>query len=540
MLAGGDAPRARQALLAALQGAPRTRWLDTVRQLQQRGELAVAGAVADAALADFVDDPELLLVAARADCAQGANDRGERRLRALLARQPEHLQAVLLLAQQLAAAGRTGAMATVLGHAFAGSRHRPEALINAVEMLEGVGRQIEALALCEAEIGRHPADARLHLLAASLALQTGDFGLSRHRYDYALAQMPDAVDWHAPLGLASTRRYRDRDDADFARFRALLARPGLNPAARASLQYALGKMHDDVGDIDQAAACWRQANAITRSRRQWTRKRWRRAIEARLTAPRPRARSGVDRSWTPVFIVGMPRSGTTLLATRLDRHPQVRHRGELGWLAALVRRETARGRLDAAALERIAHDYVPHLLQDDAPARWYIDKQPLNLRYIDIILALWPHARILWCRRSDRDVALSLWAQSFADDEHGYACDFTDMAVVMRDGERLMARWQHDYGDAIREVHYESLVADDDAVLAPLRDWLGLPPATDLAADTDTDTETDEVLATASLWQARQPVNTRSVARWRRYAAAIPELLRFAAANPDQDAASSP
>jgi len=104
----------------------------------------------------------------------------------------------------------------------------------------------------------------------------------------------------------------------------------------------------------------------------------------------------------------------------------------------------------------------------------------------------------------------------------GYAYDFEDMALVMRDEQRLMARWRKLYPGSIFEVHYEQLAADSENVIARLGAWLGLPaqPATNKASRT---------ISTASLWQARQPVYTRSVERWRNYVEFVPELLKFAA-----------
>lgn len=113
--------------------------------------------------------------------------------------------------------------------------------------------------------------------------------------------------------------------------------------------------------------------------------------------------------------------------------------------------------------------------------------------------------------------------QCFIKDAQGYAYDFDDIAQVMLDETQLMAHWQSSYPDAIREVHYEDVIAKSEAVVAELSSWLGFP-GPDAG---QTSSETPQAIATSSLWQARQPVYARSIGRWQRYVSDVPELLRF-------------
>jgi LPS sulfotransferase NodH len=240
--------------------------------------------------------------------------------------------------------------------------------------------------------------------------------------------------------------------------------------------------------------------------------------DARLAAaPLPFALEA-DHAWAPVFVVGVPRSGTTLLAEQLAKHPGVCNRGELGWLD-LIARQLDNAPHTRSSLEQAAARYAAQLRQDDGDAKWFIDKQPLNLLHVDLILALWPHAKIIYCQRNARDTALSLWMQSFNDPAHDYACDMADIALVIRQCRRLMGHWQRRFPHAIHAVHYEALAADPEATLAPLVEWLGLPTRETIT------TPPQQAIRTASAWQARQPAHTRSVGRWRDYAPLIPELL---------------
>jgi len=174
------------------------------------------------------------------------------------------------------------------------------------------------------------------------------------------------------------------------------------------------------------------------------------------------------------------------------------------------------------ALTRAAAVYTAQARRDDAAdARWFVDKQPLNFRYIDLALALFPNARIIHCIRNARDTALSLWAQSFSEDVQGYAYHFDHIAVVMRDCERLMQHWRRCFPQAIRAVHYEELVTAPDATMTALAAWAGLPDAATTKA------QSSPSISTASLWQARQPVHARSLRRWQAYVEYVPELLEF-------------
>jgi hypothetical protein len=227
--------------------------------------------------------------------------------------------------------------------------------------------------------------------------------------------------------------------------------------------------------------------------------------------------------FTPVFVVGMPRSGTTLVAELLSRHPKVCNRGELPCIANLAARPALNGNPARAELERAAATYVAHSRQDDAgEARWFLDKQPMNFCYLDLVLAMFPHAKIIHCQRGARDTALSLWMQCFLKDVQGYSYDFGDIALVMRDHDKLMAHWASRHPASIRTLRYEELASDPARLIGELAAWIGLPPGT--AAPP---AGPKSSISTASLWQARQPVHTRSVGRWRHYAAFVPELSRI-------------
>lgn len=494
--------------------------LERGRAFVLRGDLARAiAAFRQGLLADPVSlDLKHALAAALSQAGDVAE--AESLLREVLAVDAGHVAAAFQLARLLMAQGRMLAVETCM-RAFSARPLDTGTLILAVELLDDCGRKQAASDLVEAGIVASPGDPRLHAYAGMLAMQLGEFERARSRYRYALDHDARAVEWQSAYGYAMCKRYAHADDPDFELLRGLLARDDLGAHGRASLLFALGKACDDIGDAAQAARWLSEANALAKTTADWSRKNWRRLVAARLdAAPIAAAQAPAD-DFVPVFVVGLPRSGTTLVAERLARHPRVCNRGELNWIAHLAQQLGQGGRPGPDAHALAAATYVAQVRQDDTDARWFIDKQPLNFLHIDLILTLFPRARIVHCRRNARDTALSIWMQYFAGREHGFAYDFADIAAVAQGGERLMAAARKRHAGAIHEVRYEALVQDSDRVIGELAAWIGLD------AQTVEDTQGPVVISTASAWQARQPVHVRSVGRWRAYAEFVPELRGF-------------
>lgn len=519
----GPPQAARLALLNLLVDASEADWLSCSRTLVLRGDTATARAVLSVAHTSHPSSIDLCFALAGILQQEGEQAAAEALLRELLAQQPGHAAATFLLAHILRQQGRMHAMASAVRALFKHGQHDLAIVIQAIELLDDCDRKQDASAICEAEIAAGSTDPRIYAYAGMLEIQLGAFERARQHYAFALDHSSlAALEWNIPIGLSSMQRYRDASHPDFELFQRGLKQPGLSDKARTTLLFALGKAYDDIGDYSQATRHLRQANALAQTATSWSRKNWRRATDARL-ARKPMSLTLMrPADWTPIFIVGVPRSGTTLVAELLSRHPDVCNRGELGWLAKLARPLSMQDERNIPAFEQAAATYAAQLLQDDSDAHWFIDKQPLNLLHVDLILALWPNARIIYCRRSPRDTALSLWSQSFLDEAQGYAYDFINIATVIKDCERLMTHWQKRYASSIYTVRYEQLTAEPTAIIAALADWLPLPEPNSSAA-----TPKSSVISTASLWQARQPVYTRSVERWRNYADQLPELLRI-------------
>lgn len=502
-------------------------WLAIAQTRMVGGNLAAAHTILTQALTEHPQARELRRAQAGVFQQMGRGSESESLLRELLDTEPGDVASAFALARLLREQGRMSAAASILLAYFTQTPNRVDAdlAIGAIELLDDCDRKADAASIAAAAIDANQGDPRLHAYAGMLQIQLGAFDRARQHYLFALEHDPRALEWHIPIGLASAQRYEDREHPDFALFREGLTRSGLSELARAELHFSLAKAHDDIGDYAQAAQNFRTGNTIRKLDTAWSRKAWRRTVEARLAARSVARPLESLPNFIPLFIVGMPRSGTTLLALQLSRYPGVRNRGELPWIAKFAQQSDLAAEPDHAALARAATLYAAQARQDDADdARWFLDKQPLNFRYIDLMLALFPHAKIVHCVRDSRDTALSLWMQCFLEDVQGYSYDFSDIALVMRDCERLMACWRARYPDSIRTVFYEDMVTSPQETVAALAEWIGLPD--DLAPrPAPVATPSENAISTASLWQARQPVNTRSMLRWKNYVPFVPELL---------------
>jgi hypothetical protein len=232
----------------------------------------------------------------------------------------------------------------------------------------------------------------------------------------------------------------------------------------------------------------------------------------------------------PVFIVGMPRSGTTLVEQILASHPQVYGADELTTIfdivCALEQRSAGNAAypdniaaLDASALHWGARQYLDHLQTIDSQAARVTDKMPTNFFHLGLIAVMLPGARIIHCRRDAMDVCLSNFVQMFAEG-HYYSYDLSDTAIYYRGYEQVMSHWREVLPTRIFDVQYEELVEDPERISRALVDYIGLDWDERCLAFH----QTERAVRTASNWQVRQPIYKTARKRWRNYEKYLTEL----------------
>jgi tetratricopeptide (TPR) repeat protein len=444
--------------------------------------------------------------------------RAEAILRDLAARAPAREDVQSLLANLLQSEGRLDAASHAMFDWAQANDFADTISTRAAVFIQQRQRQPLALQLCDAAISRGRASPALRAIAGNIARELGDFDAARRHYLAALDAGVDLDAWYVLGALAHTKRYTDPGDADVARLVAHAGDARGAPRARAASGFGLAKTYDDLGDIARAATTLREANALVRRVVPWTRDAWDAFVDARLRERIARTASRRD-GFAPIFIVGLPRSGTTLTASRLAEASGARDRGELRTLRFIADTLIGGGHLgDASALAEAAQLYRVQARQDDAPARAYIDQDPMNFRYLHLVDAMFPDARIVVCRRARRDTALSLWSQDFAHADSAFASDLADIAHFARGYDRLIAYWRDTLSAPIHVLDYEALVENPTQRLAELCDFVGVHRQ-------DGDVAAPAAIHSASVWQARQPITTASVGRWKRYAPFVPELI---------------
>jgi hypothetical protein len=364
--------------------------------------------------------------------------------------------------------------------------------------------------------------------------QIGDFPAAETSFREALRLDPSHARALSELALLLADRL---PEPDFATIRQLASDPALNALDRSALHFGVVRVHDARGQYAVAARHAEQANSLDRTARgqlgqAYDSARYARRVDLTIATYTPEFFTRV-RGWgldteLPIFVFGLPRSGTTLVEQILASHPDVCGGGELsiGHRAFDALASTSEF-VDASALigieretvRRIAGSCVDQLRLLDSRAARVVDKMPENYPCLGLLAALVPRARFIHCRRDLRDTALSCWLTRFI--QINWANDVGTIASRFRQYRRLMEHWRSVLPVPMLEVSYESLVSGLEEGAKRLVAFCGLPwdPAC-LSFY-----ETRRGIYTASLAQVRQPIYTRSVGRWKSYADTLAPLF---------------
>ena len=427
------------------------------------------------------------------------------------------------VAQGLARLGETNAARGCLRHRVVGSMRSGPALTAIGHIYQGLGLNAEALQFMERAraSGYDNAD-----FAYFRALQLQFNG----RIDEAEAEMERCLRMgptfgRASLSLARIRRQTpESNHVDFIRSRLASVEPGSED--HAAFEFALHKELDDLGHLDDAWAALERGNAVMAARLPYDGAGEERlfdhiieCFDAGFLAPPGNTFHGP----TPIFIVGMPRSGTTLLERILGNHSQVTSAGELPDLSRQLR----------WVADRHGHALIDDLLLDDVPRvdfaevgrryleqtqwradgrRYYVDKLPPNFMLAGCIRRALPAAKVVHMVRDPMDVCFSNYRAMFGD-AYAYAYDFERLAQHHAQYGRLMQHWREAMPGFVFDLSYADLVQDTEATCRRLLDFCGLP----FEPGCLDHTRNASSVATLSSAQVRQPIHARGLGEWRRY-----------------------
>jgi tetratricopeptide (TPR) repeat protein len=403
-------------------------------------------------------------------------------------------------------------------------------------LLEELSQADEGHALLTRALQLGPADFQVHVHYGMSLVNQGRTEEAREHFLQALAIQPDCSAAHFFLA-RDTPQHFTRPEVE--RIEGLLRRESLPLRDRINFHFTLARVHDRAGAFAEAFHHCDLGNACKRELLGLQGNTFDSAAHAqyidRLIAFFSRRYFQQVQSWgsdsdLPVFIVGMPRSGTSLVEQILASHPAVFGAGELRNLKQFAEELPAElssqkdypeclVRLDSAAAEQQARRYLQRLERLGGDKRRVTDKMPMNFHHLGLIATLFPRAWVLHCRRDPRDVCWSCYFQNFR--EVHFACDLGILGAYYRQYERLMAHWREVLPVGIHEVDYEELVADPEQVSREVLAFCGLP--WDEACLRFY--ETRRVVRTASNLQVRKPVYRTSVGYWRNYEPYLGPLL---------------
>jgi tetratricopeptide (TPR) repeat protein len=388
------------------------------------------------------------------------------------------------------------------------------------------GRMADAEASCRLALEINPMLGAAVASLGELQADAGQFSAAEDLFRRAISIEPRLH--QAWAAIPRLRKMTAEDGVWQAEAERILAQP-LPPRHEIDLRFAIGKYFDDVGEFEKAFIAYERANEIMKGRRApFDRQQMTRSVDTIIDLYDRewigRAQRNSNAAARPVLIVGMPRSGTTLVEQILASHPSVYGAGELSfWHDASAAFESSVHHGDpGTGILPLAEDYL-RLLEGLSPdSLRVLDKMPSNFRHLGLIHAALPNARIIHLQRNPIDTCLSIYFQHF-ELAHSYANDLEDLAHYYGQYVRIMQHWRSALpGDAILDLSYEALIEDQEASCRELLDFVGLP----------WDPRCIEfyrygsaVTTTASKWQVRQKIGTSSVGRWRNYERFIAPLL---------------
>ncbi len=400
------------------------------------------------------------------------------------------------------------------------------------DTLQEAGRLDAALAVFEEALAIRPKDAEvLHAYGVGL-MEKGRLAEAAEMFRRALAADPAmARAWQ----MLSQVKRQEKADGELAAMAALHARVPENSLERMQLSFGLGKAHDDLRQYERAFDYVAEGNAIRRKGIAYDGERTRREFEAmKATFSKAffehRRPSAIDDD-TPIFVVGMPRSGTTLVEQIIASHPKVFGAGELTILKTAVGKGfplDMKGGFPAGiadmpdkAFADAGHDYLDMLHARYPGFRHVTDKMPGNFMLIGFLHMMLPKAKIVHCARNAVATCLSIFKTNFRGDGHLYSYDLGELADFHNLYTDMMAHWRDVLPGVVHDVRYEDFVADQEGQSRALIEYLGLPWDDAVLSFH----ENQRQVRTASAAQVRQPMYKGSVDLWTRYGDKLKPLI---------------
>ena len=405
--------------------------------------------------------------------------------------------------------------------------------VNLAHALIELGDIDGAIASAKHAVRISPDFVQAHVALGNALKAKGEFEDAKVAYRRAIQINPDEVE--AYFGAIELEPVRP-GDGRLAKLEALRNNVSMPLNQAIHLQFSLGKIYTGLARHDDAFAAYQRGNVLRNQHAAALGQRFdaeshRRRVDSLIntfTADFFEARRDFGyQSELPVFIVGMPRSGTSLVEQIIASHPHIHGGGELPHIGRIVAHRTTGvqfaswvAQMPAKMASEIGRAYAEDLSELAPEAARVCDKMPGNFLFLGLIALLLPRARIIHCRREPLDTCLSCYFHNFTH-RHLFSNDLADLAVYQRQYERVMAHWSDVLPISLMHVDYEALVANQESQSREIIEFIGL----DWDARCLRFYENQRVVNTASNVQVRQKIYSGSISRWQHFKAHINPLV---------------
>ena len=407
-----------------------------------------------------------------------------------------------------------------------------EAQMNLAESLQQAGKLEQAISSYKRVISDHNQLVEPKYLLGNILKSQGKFSEARALYEQVMAQQPTYTQAH--FSYSGIHRYQDPGDPHINLMLELFEKPEMTVDNRLQLAFALAKAFENVGDYAQAFKFLKTGNDLRAREFDYQIDSERELIHSIIrnfsSEAMSRVRINPQTSNRPIFIVGMPRSGTSLVEKIIASHSDVYGAGELDYIFALGTRLFLRETnflfksIDSyppQAFEQFGKTYMDKIALLGGQSARLTDKMPLNMMMIGLIKIALPNAKIIHCVRDARDTCLSIYKQNFTSGNYRFAYDLRTVAQFHKEYQLLMKHWHEALPNEIYNVSYEALTHDPGTEIRKLLAACDLEWQ-DTCLDFD---KSDGIVKTASAYQARQPMYTSSVRLWEKYGEFIQPML---------------
>lgn len=461
---------------------------------------------------------------------------------------PGFVPAMVNLGKGYNALGRYKDTVPVLEEAISITPEFMDAYVELANAQGELGNVDEALSVLDAALKVRPTAARLLNQKASLLTTFGRLDEAEAIHRKILVHAPDSINSYNAI--ARTKKFKSYDedmqnmerlynkipDVDYAKVLQGGEQPEGFEDPKMNLAMSLARGFETIGEYEKSFYYYKEGNRLKRKSYFYNQADDFKSFQLRRELFTPALlhefKDAGHPDKTPIFIVGMPRSGTTLLEQVFHSHRDVFGAGELMFMPTIVREKfkdmrtfgdkVKAGEVSGETFREMGAAYIEKIRELDSDSPYITDKMPHNFQHVGFIKLALPNAKVIHSYRNPIDNAFAIFKQIFGNDGHQYGYDLVELGQYHNKYRELMAHWDSIFPGQILENRYEDMVADLEKQTRTVLDFCGLewdPNCLNFH-------ESDRAIRTASVTQVRQPIYTGSVEKWRKYEAQLQPLIR--------------